>query len=173
MSDLIAFEITDSVHADTMNTKVVTPGNSKLDKAGGTLTGDLDFDGNKAVGSQIEDYVETLDTTTGTGAIELDLTDGNVFEVTINADTATTISVDPLTIRAGAHSFTLILHQHADGPAITLDFDDGSSGGDILWAGDSIPEVPDDETIVYTFFTLDEGATWYGHEVGQNYGEGI
>ncbi len=156
MSDLIAFEITDSVHADTMNTKVVTPGNSKLDADGGT----------------IKNYVEELDATTGTGAIELDLTDGNVFEVTIDADTPTTISVDPTTVRAGAHSFTLILHQHADGPAITLDFDDGGGGGDILWAGDSIPEVPDDETIVYTFFTLDAGVSWYGHVVGQDYGDG-
>ncbi len=163
MADLQEFLTTDSVHADTMNTKVVTPGNSKLDKAGGTLTGDLDFDGNKAIGAIIEDYIETAVISDGTGAQELDLEDGNVFEHTIDTDDETTITLD--SVRAGAQSFTLHLIQHADEPVITLDFT-------IHWSGDAIPDFALEGLNVLTFHRLRTTDPWLGHVVGQEYGDG-
>ncbi len=138
--------------------------------AGGTLDGNIDFDGYKAINAVIEDYTETLTTSSGTGDVTLDLENGNVFEHTVDADITTTFKV--ANVRAQTHSLTLIIHQHTDGPSIVFDFDDGNGGGDILWAYDEIPEIDDDETNILVFWTLDEGATWYGQLVGSEYGEG-
>ena len=139
-----------------------------VEVAGDTLTGNLNFDGNEAqnakiVGADIQSYVEEPVTSTGTGAQTLDLNAGTLFEHTVNADTETTFSLDNVAL---GKSFTLVVHQHEDGPTITLDWT-------ILWSGDSVPEMVDGETNVFTFMRIAAGTgTWLGHHVGDTYGDG-
>jgi len=88
---------------------------------------------------------------------------GTLFEHTVDADTETTFSLDNVAL---GKSFTLVVHQHEDGPTITLDWA-------ILWSGDSVPEVVDGETNVFIFMRIaDSSGTWLGHHVGDTYGDG-
>ena len=166
MSDYLDdFLITDSVHADTMNTKLVTP----LNVLALDVTGKLDSTGDTAENLIIRNYTETLKSLTSTGAaLTLDLAEANVFDVTVGSTHALTLSL--ANQEAGAHSFSLWLHQSTGGNAITLDF--GSSSGALLWSGDSIPDIADGETNIFTFASLDAGDNWYGHHVGDTYGDG-
>ena len=109
-------------------------------------------------------YTEKLLTSTDTGTVVLNLQNSNVFEHTVDADTATTFQVSNASV--GAHSFTLVLHQHTAGPAITWDFT-------VHWPDNTEPDVESDTTNVFTFFTLNEGTLWYGHKVGSGYGSGV
>ncbi len=143
----------------------------KLDVAGGTMTGAINYDGQKAQKPVIESYTETVLSTSGTGNTTFNLANANVFEHTVNANTTTTFKVTGQ--KAQALSITVMVHQHEDGPTIIWDFDDGDGGGDILWPGDAIPEIDDDVTAIFTFVTIDSGVTWYGHLVGQDYGDGV
>ena len=150
-SEFQTFQTTDSVHADTMNTKLVSGLNNAL------------FNAVTPISINIESYVEPPVTSTGTGAQTLDLDAGTLFEHTVDADTATTFSLDNVAL---GKSFTLVVQQHADGPTITLDWT-------ILWSGDSVPEMVDGETNTFTFMRIASGTgTWLGHHVGDTYGDG-
>ena len=142
------------------------PGEDGL--TGGTLTGNLNFDSNEAqnakiVGADIQSYVEPPVTSNSPAAQTLDLNAGTLFEHTVDEDTATVFSLDNVAL---GKSFTLVVHQHANGPTITLNWT-------ILWSGDSVPEVVDGETNVFTFMQIAAGTgTWLGHHVGDTYGDG-
>ncbi len=135
------------------------------------LFGDIDTIKLNANGGVITSYTETVLSTSGTGNVTFNLANANVFEHTVSADTATTFKVTGQ--KAQALSITVMVHQHEDGPSIIWDFDNGSEAGDILWPGDAIPDIDDDVTAIFTFVTIDSGVTWYGHLVGQDYGDGV
>ncbi len=163
------FLITDSVHADTMNSKLVTP----LNVLALDVTGKLDSTGDTAENLIVRNYTEILKTLTSTdastsGAVVLNLAEANVFNFTVNTTDAQTLTLS--NEASGAHSFSLFLHQSTVAPAVTLDF--GSSSGALLWSGDAIPEIADGETNIFTFASLDAGDDWYGHHVGDTYGDG-
>ncbi len=61
-----------------------TVGDAQLSLAGGTLTGDVNFNNNKAIQSQIEHYTETIGSATVSGAISLNLASGNIHKDIIN-----------------------------------------------------------------------------------------
>jgi len=125
------------------------------------LLGVLDEKLNKS-GDTLEDYVENLESSTGTGTVTLNLANSNVFEHTVDADTTTTIGL--ANVRAGAHSFTLALDQHAGEPTITWNFT-------VEWPNDTPPDILGGMNIL-TFITFDGGTKWYGHLAGQSYGDG-
>ncbi len=112
----------------------------------------------KTSGASLDDldlanYSDILDTISDNTNITLDLEDANAFAVTIDADAATEIDFD--NPRSGLHAFRVNLTQHADTPAITWT-------QTIIWAGDSAPDFGNTGTYGLVFYTVDEGATYYG-----------
>lgn len=132
--------------------------NERLSKSGDTLTGDLDFAGNRAVQPRLQAYRETVATVTpaaGTGTC--DLSAANVFDITLAASsTALAFSNPPAS--GLAFSFTVIVRQDATGnraltyPA-SVKFPNGSSPTLATGAG---------KVDVLTFFTVDGGTTYFG-----------
>ncbi|MGE0338118.1 MAG: DUF2793 domain-containing protein [Gammaproteobacteria bacterium] len=120
-------------------------------------TGDLNAQDGVLQRPELKDYAETVTSPTiSSGTLTLDLTNGNVFEVTLNANVTTlTLSNPPASGKAG--SLTLILKQDATGgrtfawPAAVK----SANGADpvISSAANAID--------IYTLLTTDAGTTWY------------
>jgi hypothetical protein len=112
----------------------------------------------------IKDYAEvaTSPTISG-GTLALNLENGNVFTVSLNAAITTlTISNPPATGRAG--SFTLILT--ADGTARAVTWPAA-----VKWPGGTAPTLTstNGKRDVLTFLTTDGGTAWLGSVAGQAY----
>lgn len=138
------------------------------DNSGSGLTADNVQDAIDEIASgSLGDYVttnegggEVLSTVAASGSTEtIDLTDGNVHDVTLTADCTFTFA----SVTAGrARSFTLVLRQ------------DGTGGRDVTWPGsvvwaDGTPPTLDQTAstvAVLTFFTLDGGTVWFGFVAG-------
>lgn len=102
--------------------------------------------------------------TISAGTLTLDLTNGNVFEVTLNANVTTlTLSNPPASGTWG--QFILIVKQDGTGsrtfawPASTV------------WEGGTEPTVTATASArdIYVLGTPDAGTTWYGNTIGQAY----
>jgi hypothetical protein len=96
------------------------------------------------------------------GILNLNLANGNVFDVALNASiTAITISSPPATNNAG--SFVLIFT--ADGTARGVVW-----GSSILWPGGTAPTLTttNGKKDVFGFISLNSGTNWYGFIGGQN-----
>ena len=129
-----------------------------------TLGGYINFGDELAIRPLIKDYAESYTATSGTGTVDLDLTDGNVFQHTANGGNVTfTFSNPPASGNAG--SFTLKWIQDSSDRTI-------SWPGTVDWAGGSAPDVTSGsaKVDVYTFFTVDGGTTWYGFQAGADLG---
>ncbi len=120
---------------------------------------DIDFAGYKAIQPVIENYTETVVKSTDvSGAVAIDLSNGNVFEWTLSGN-VTSITVSGVVASGKTHSFSLIVHQDTTARSV-------SWFANIQWHG-AIPALDSDgATYVLTFFTTDAGATWYGVEAG-------
>lgn len=116
--------------------------------------------GNDVVVSRIElkDYSQSHSTpVSSSGALTLDLENGNVFEVTLTENVTTTVFSNPPASGRGG-SFKLILKQ------------DGTGGrtftwpASVDWAGSSAPTLTTTANAVdiLTFLTTDGGTVWYG-----------
>lgn len=97
-----------------------------------------------------------------TGTTEtIDLVNGNVHQITLDDNCTLTFTG---TVNAVACSFTLIVEQ------------DGSGGNSITWPGSvrwpsaTAPSLSSGagEIDVLSFFTVDDGTTWYGFTAGQD-----
>lgn len=112
-------------------------------------------------GHELRDYAETCTTpASSSGALTLDLKNGNVFEVTLTEATTLTFSNPPAAGKAG--SLTLILKQDATGGrAVTWP-------AAVKWAGGAAPTLSTDANAVdvLILITTDAGATWYGMLAG-------
>ncbi len=96
-----------SSKADT--TYVDTADALKLDLAGGTMTGDLDMDGNTTtLGGVVEDYT---DLGTLNGALTVDSSASTVFAATLDGD----VAFGGFTAPAAGQGATLIIKQDATG----------------------------------------------------------
>jgi len=129
-----------------------------------TLGGYINFGDELAIRPLIKDYAESYTATSGTGTVDLDLTDGNVFQHTANGGNVTfTFSNPPASGNAG--SFTLKWIQDSSDRTI-------SWPGTVDWAGGSAPDVTSGsaKVDVYTFFTVDGGTIWYGFQAGADLG---
>jgi hypothetical protein len=127
--------------------------------ASGALDGKaVNMQDNLLTRPEIKDYAETSTTPSiSSGALTLDLTNGNVFEVTLTANvTSLTLANPPASGKAG--SITLILKQDATGGR-TLAWP-----GSVRWPNGTQPALSSVQNAVdiFTFVTRDAGATWYG-----------
>jgi len=110
----------------------------------------------------IKDYAETVYAhgTTG-GAKTIDLTNGNIHTITLNAATTFAFSNPPATGKAG--SLTLIINQGTTAYAVTWP-------SSVDWSGGSAPDLSTVSTdYVLTFLTLDAGTTWRGWLSGKGF----
>jgi hypothetical protein len=143
--------------SDGTDIALVSQTSDKLPLAGGTMTGPIDFNGQKAQKVIIEDYAETLSTGTWDSATQtLDLSTANNHYRDITAAVTSLSFTNP---RAGAHSFTLILAQGATLRAVTWPVS-------IAWAGGFAPSMAINKTYWITFVTLNGGTTWTGFLAG-------
>jgi len=114
--------------------------------------------------SSIKNYKEIYSSPTiSTGTLTLDLSNGNVFNVSLNANITTlTISNSPTSTFAG--NFTLIFT--ADGTARTVTWP-----ASVKWPGATAPTLTstNGKVDVFGFVTKDGGTTWYGFVGGQNF----
>lgn len=128
---------------------------SAMPLAGGTFSGTVNFADNIAQRPEIKDYAETVYAhgTTG-GAKTIDLTNGNIQTITLNAATTFAFSNPPASGKAG--SLTLIINQGTTAYAVTWP-------SSVDWSGGSAPDLSTVSTdYVLTFLTLDGGTTWRG-----------
>jgi hypothetical protein len=129
------------------------------------LVDDLDCADKVLSQPEIKDYAETRTApSSSSGTLELDLENGNHFEVTLTESISTlTLSNPPASGKAGA--FTLKLTQGGSG-SYTV-----SWPGSVQWAGGSAPTLTTDVGAVdiLTFITYDGGTTWYGFAAGLDF----
>jgi hypothetical protein len=111
----------------------------------------------------LKDYGETKTAPTiSSGTLTLNLENGNVFDVALNANITTlTISNPPASGTAG--SFTLNLT--ADGTARTVTW-----GSSVKWPYNTAPTLTstNGKVDVFVFYTLTGGTTWFAFVAGQN-----
>lgn len=159
---------------------VTNPGNNYLITSDGTSGGlvgetNLTFDGtNMTVTGSIYlsgslynpvfvDYEEAFSTTTiSGGTLTLNLRNGNVFQVTIDATVNTfTVSSPPALNNAG--SFVLITIGNGTGYAFTW-------GANIIWPNGIAPSITstNGKKDIYGFISTDQGTNWYGFIGAQN-----
>ena len=98
---------------------------------------------------------------TATGAVTLNLANGNIFNLTLTGDTTLTFSG---ATSGKACSFSLYTTQGATAKILTWP-------GSVKWAGGTVPSVTATAaaTDVFVFETLNGGTTWFGSMVGANF----
>lgn len=113
----------------------------------------------------IKDYGLTRTApTVSAGALTLDLTAGNAFEVSLTGNVTTlTISNPPTSGTLG--KFVLILTQDATGSRTV------TWPASVKWEGGTAPTLTTtaSRSDILVFITTDAGTTWYGNVIGQNY----
>ena len=135
---------------------------SAMPLAGGTFSGNVNFADYLAQRPEIKDYAETVYAhgTTG-GAKTIDLTNGNIQTITLNAATTFTFSNPPASGKAG--SLTIILTQGATAYSVTWP-------ASVDWSLGSTPDLEGvSADYVLTFITLDGGTKWFGWLSGRDF----
>lgn len=129
--------------------------NTKMPLAGGTFTGAVNHGRNEVQQPKLKDYSETVSTiATATGAVTLNIANGNVFNATLTG--ATTFTFSNPAASGQACSFTLVLNQGATAYAVTWP-------SSVSWDSDSIPDISTaSKTSIIVFTTFNGGTRWYG-----------
>lgn len=134
----------------------------KVAKAGDTLGGTLNFNGNLAVKPETRGYRETVHlNTTAAGSVNIDHDLANVHCLTLVGNVTLSFVNPPPTNKAG--NLTIFLKQDAaGGRAVTFP-------GAVRWPDGAIPAITAtaNKMDCYTFTTLDGGATWMGFVSGK------
>jgi hypothetical protein len=126
---------------------------NKLDKSGGTMSGELNCADNLLTRPYIKDYAEVLGTTPSTtGAVTFDLATGNTFNLSPTGACTLAITNPPATGRVG--SFTLMINMPATLYAMTYP-------ASFRWDKGTIPTLVISKMAVITGFTIDAGVTWH------------
>lgn len=116
-------------------------------------------------GSTLSSYNESYSTvSSSSGALTIDLTAGNVFQLSLSEDiTSTTFSNPPSS--GTAYAFTLKVVQDATDRGIVWPTS-------VDWASATAPTLTSGSGAVdiFTFYTTDGGTTWYGFTSGQAMG---
>jgi len=155
------------LHARSANITIVADDSTQtgalLASGSVPVTGNFNWSDNELSRVELKDYAETKTIPASAATIDLDLTNGNVFEVTKTGNTIFTFSNPPSSGVAG--SFTLILKQDGTGgwtttwPA-TVDWGNGASPNISTTAG---------YVDIASFLTLTAGNIWYGFLGGVNF----
>jgi hypothetical protein len=104
----------------------------------------------------LKDYGETVVTANSGTSYTIDLTAGNVFNITLTDNCAFTFANPPTSGTAG--SFTLILTQDATGSRTV------TWPGAVSWLGGVTPSLftTSDSVNIFTFLTINGGTLWFG-----------
>jgi hypothetical protein len=101
-------------------------------------------------------------TLTPAATVDIDLSLGDYFKITLDEDTTFTFSNPPANGTTGR--FVLILTQHSTAVTITWP-------SSIDWAAATAPDAPEDDKVnAYGFVTDDSGAVYYGFLGGADLG---
>jgi len=111
----------------------------------------------------LEDYGETTVTANTGSSYTINLTNGNIFHLTLTANCTFTFSNPPASGTTG--SFTLVLKQDATGSRTV------TWPAAVQWSSATAPTLTTtgSYTDVLQFFTYDAGTTWFGLVSAQNY----
>ena len=135
-----------------------------LPKAGGTLSGAIVAADQIISAPVLKDVGETCVENLTSGATDtIDLTDGNVHDVTLTANCTFTFSNPPADGTSGA--FTLFLNQDGTGSRTA------TWPSEVKWAGGTAPTLTTtaSRTDILVFTTIDAGTIWYGAVSGQDF----
>ena len=148
-----------SSNAQTQITATVTVANAALPKAGGTMSGAVNFADQELLRPILRDYVEPRTNLAPAASVTCDMTNGNVFAITPDQNT-TFVFASPGPAN-NSTAFTLVWTQDSSDRTITWP-------ASVDWAGGSAPAVTSGsgKRDVYTFFSLDQGTIWYGFQAG-------
>jgi hypothetical protein len=162
-------QLTDSV-SSTSTTTAATPNsvkqaydkaNAALPKSGGSMSGEINMQDNLLTRPYIKDYAESCVASTGvSGTKTLDITTGNVFDLTLSG--ATTLAFSNPAASGRACSITVIIRMPSTLYAVTWP-------SSVKWSGDEIPEFMASKTAILTFVTINGGSRWYGMSAGTEF----
>ena len=133
------------------------------DQAGGTVLTTTDSGGV---------YVESKGTSTCTGTtITVDLSTGNFFEVDFEALSGDVGTFTISNTNANAGMITTFILKVIQGSTTTTRNITWASLTAIKWPGGTTPTVTagNDQIDLFVFSTYDNGSTWYGTIVGQDF----
>ncbi len=152
-----------SKDAGTADTEL--PSNADIAAKNWVWGADHDFGDHVVARPELKDYAETKTAPLiSSGALTLDLVNGNVFEVALTENvTGLTLANPPVSGKAG--SFTLILKQDATGGRTF------AWPASVKWADGTAPTLTTTANAIdiLTFLTTDGGTTWYGFLGGANF----
>ena len=158
------FDGVDIATRDAVLTSTTTTANAALPKAGGTLSGAIVGADQIISAPVLQDVGETCVANAASGSTDtIDLTDGNVHNVTLTANCTFTFSNPPASGTSG--SFTLFLNQDGTGSRTA------TWPGSVKWAGGTAPTLTTtaSRTDILVFTTIDAGTIWYGAVSGQDF----
>ncbi len=158
------FDGVDIATRDAVLTSTTTTANAALPKAGGTLSGAIVGADQIISAPVLKDVGETCVANATSGATDtIDLTDGNVHNVTLTANCTFTFSNPPASGTSG--SFTLFLNQDGTGSRTA------TWPSEVKWAGGTAPTLTTtaSRTDILVFTTIDAGTIWYGAVSGQDF----
>jgi hypothetical protein len=158
------FDGVDIATRDAILTSTTTTAGAALPKAGGTLSGAIVGADQIISAPVLKDVGETCVANGTSGATDtIDLTDGNVHNVTLTANCTFTFSNPPATGTSG--SFTLFLNQDGTGSRTA------TWPNTVKWAGGTAPTLTTtaSRTDILVFTTIDAGTIWYGAVSGQDF----
>ena len=165
------FDGVDIATRDAVLTSTTTTANAALPKAGGTLSGAIVGADQIISAPVLKDVGETCVANATSGSTDtIDLTDGNVHNVTLTANCTFTFSNPPASGTSG--SFTLFLNQDGTGSrTATWPAGNGTSTPKVIWAGGTAPTLTTtaSRTDILVFTTIDGGMKWYGAVSGQDF----
>jgi hypothetical protein len=158
------FDGVDIATRDAILTSTTTTADAALPKAGGTLSGAIVGADQIISAPVLKDIGETCVANATSGATDtIDLTDGNVHNVTLTANCTFTFSNPPASGTSG--TFTLFLNQDGTGSRTA------TWPGSVKWAGGTAPTLTTtaSRTDILVFTTIDAGVIWYGAVSGQDF----
>lgn len=137
-----------------------------MPKTGGAFTGNI----------QVRNILETLVVPTElvTGVVNLDLSLGNVFQLSLagNISKFNLLNIPQAISGQAAVSFTMIVQQpQTNIREINFAFSVNSVNKNVLWPGGFVPSISSiyAATDIFSFLTFDAGETWLGFVGGQGY----
>ena len=127
---------------------------------GGSISGNVDMQNNKISNVELETYSETVVTASSGSSYLINCSTAHVFDITLTANC--TFSFTNPAAAGKSTSFTLILTQDGAGSRAVV------WPGSVVWAGGTAPTISatGGDVDVLTFFTIDNGTTWFGFESG-------
>lgn len=123
-----------------------------------TRTASIDFNTNQLIRPEIKNYSETVSTVVAAGTTTLDITNGNVFNMSQDTN-ITTFNFNNAAATGKCSGFTLIRTKDATGTTRSITWP-----ASVKWSGGTAPTLTQTtgSVDIFEFFTLDGGTTWRG-----------